>query len=354
MATTNTLEFTDSVIDAELMRFEALDFSNLGNLIDSRYDFQGFQPKTHLKTLLTKKREQKIEQDVFQADIVKMIAMFLKIGNPNPNNLQKRTSEVQGDIDALKLRYGLAVSARGKPSSVVTVPRVAATFVILTMRIAERIGVRDYSGPFNSNQLPWFMKVSVFPAIIPHSFPPELKSMLLQGFLAFSLEQSMALSKKDADQLPQLLVEQKNIIVSVNTSSSPNESSRSNYIKTLDWSSALQKIGQVLSLLDQRFPNESGTISIRQARPLLIAQGIALATPEKSKRSEKGKLPEKLEEEMTSESDGEASETEPGKSDESKFPKVMVYPKGLNSKKRKEFRSKMAAQGFVGIYKDAE
>jgi len=359
------MEFSDELLQLEIQKFENLNIEPMFTVIDNRYEYQGFQPKEHLKALLIKKKTSNVTDDIFQSDMVKMIAMFIKIGNPNPNNLKKRAPEVSSDVDMMKLRYGLSVSAQGKPSSTITIPRVAATFATLTMRVAHRIGVRDYTGPLGSNMLPWFMKVPVFPAIIPHEFPQSLKEMLLNAFMAFSVEQSLALSRRKPDEMKVIFYEQKNIIMSIHATPIPSAKDRTNFARTLDWRLALKPVMDISKVLLTKIPEIGETPATRMLKPLLIQQGYNMSPdPATEPTTEpsgsgggvrtgepKGKEPAIYSDEDDDEED-QISESEDVEQEFSipNFPPVMHYPKGANKKSRAKFRAELTARGFTGRF----
>jgi len=228
-------DITDETIQRVLITISSVDLSSLPSALSSRYDFLGFNPKDFIKALLTKQKVKTISNSDFQSDIVKMIYMFVKIGNPNPEtNLKRRSPEALTDYTSLRDKYNIVIKAKAQAANVITIPRVASAFPILTMRIGEKLGVRDFVGPYNSAKLPWFCKMQVFPSIIPLTLPDSTRNFLLAANAAYTAEQSIALDKDSTKTAEQFVVEQFRFVMTIYNSPFPDNSQRTAYFKSLN------------------------------------------------------------------------------------------------------------------------
>jgi len=376
-----TASISDDVIDYVMVRMELFDLDGVIEEYISRYDFMGFQQDTYIKSLILKRSKKKIAKDEFEIDLVKMIVMFLKIGNPNDNNMGRRSQEAKDDWQQLKSRYNIVTNASGQDSRVVTIPRTASSFPILTMRVAERVGVRDFPGPFNSRSLPWYLKVSVFPACVPHDMSEGTRNLLLAAAAAFSAEQSLAFPRSRGTPANSILIDQfKFILISYN-SKYPSEESRSWYLNTLpiidDYARIRAVSERVFTLVDdissqvpliESVTADTTSISAKVSQKPKRAmpeepvgfeeagyQGDKHEKPDQSSSKDKGKGKEKVEGksdkekfDLPSDSDEESSKDYGIDKEGNKFPSLLFYPVGLSSKKKKEFRTRKRDEGYKG------
>jgi hypothetical protein len=378
---------TDEMIISMMDKMTEFNVLTLDRDDISKFEFLGFNPKEFLRALLSHQARQGIPAKALESDIVQMIILYVMVGNPNDTNMARRSEAAQADFKTLKNKYGLTQAGKKLKSNVFTIPRFAATFSILTMRIAKIIGPREFPGPFGSVTLPWFLKVPVFPSIIPRKTPDGIRIMLIMASAAFSSDMSMVISRFTNPSVEDIFASQYSFANNAFNSTFPSEDSRIAYISTLPIADYFQEIRDTVkkalklsgSALQIEFPPLA---LIRSSLPYNEpiepeAHSFPESSNSRNKRfesSSKGKKPEgegifnapskspnDFESSSEEEDDSEAEMSTKGKNKgkESEVSpqtppraSVLYYPAGLNAKKKKAFRQAERAKGFGGQFID--
>lgn len=206
------------------MSFSKTELDNLLSLISKgdinalkaeefdQFQYQGFDPMKVVQSLLKAKKDSGVDDDAFKLHVYKMIAVGIIKGSVNDHNLQKMSDEGKKDIDYLLTTYGVQKGGgRGKSANVITFPRVMATFPDVAVRMVGVIGPKEFNGgPMLSSRLPSYLKVQVFPAVIPRSLESKAKKMLLMASLCYTMDQSTQISQMKDPDLKQLASTQSN------------------------------------------------------------------------------------------------------------------------------------------------
>jgi hypothetical protein len=336
---------TNEFIELTASKIELMEISATLQIIMTRYDFIGFQPAPYIRSLLKKKQSRSITQIDFESDLVKMISMNLKIGNPNERNMARRSPEAMEDWNTLKTRYDLKVTAGGKDSTTITVPRTAAAFPVLTMRIAKILGTRKMIGPYQSRLLPWYMNIQVFPSCIPHSLDVNTRNVLLAAATAYSTEQSLQFPQNKGIPIETLLASQFKFVYTSYTSAFPPESLRMAYFKKLDVDKDVGTIMKVAAPIFELVEE----ISSKPRSIKAFKDGIVKAIEGKGKEVASPTVSPHV---SDIESDEESEKDFGTAPDGSKYPAVIFYPPALSNKQKREFRKEKESKGFKGQFMD--
>lgn len=253
------------------MSFSKTDIDNLLSLISKgeietlkaedydQFQYQGFDPMRILQSLMKVKRDENVDDNQFKTDIYQMIAVGIIKGSVNDHNITKMSDTGKASIDALIKKYGVQKGGgRGKPASVITFPRAMATFPDVAVRMISVIGAKDFSGgPMQSSRLPQYMKIQVFPAIIPRNLESNVKKMLLMANLCYTIDQSTQISQLKDPDLKQLALVQGNFTIIGHQSPVPSSDTRLSVFKSLkieeDYDSIYEVLKEYISKIDPTY-----------------------------------------------------------------------------------------------------
>lgn len=166
--------------------------------IFSIFEFQGFDPYAVMRKLIMLKQHYKLSDEDLKVDILYMIAANIYMGNLSGKALARRGTEGRTMIDDLQDRYKLELGSTGtgKPSDVLTIPRISAAFPMVSCKMAERLPTKDHIGEaFMSVPVPRFMRVNAFASFCPQEMALRTRLFLLKAAAAYSCDQSIVFSK---------------------------------------------------------------------------------------------------------------------------------------------------------------
>jgi len=155
------------------------------------FAFDGFDPEVVYKHFIIVKTELKCKMVELKADLVTLLTIGHLKGNINQNNIKGLSKEAKHVFKNLVSRWALALKVEDKKLDV-TIPRIVLAFPREVTMIAKK-HKKEYAGPFHSSQLPWYMKTSVFPSLVPAGINSHMH-FLVAGTL-YACDQSMALRK---------------------------------------------------------------------------------------------------------------------------------------------------------------
>jgi len=213
-----------------------------------QFQYQGFDPYRLIEALVEMKNKNKVSDEAFADDICKMVAIGLIKGNVNDHNMTKMTDGGQGDLKDTMQKYGIVKGGgKGQGPKTITFPRVMAAFPDIAVRMTKVIGGKDFrGGPMGSTALPEVMKVQVFPAVIPPSLDDKVRKFLLTAALAYSIDQTIQISRLEKPDLKSLSdVQGQFILVSYN-SPLPRTETR---VQTFNQLGLPDKYNQILSVV---------------------------------------------------------------------------------------------------------
>nr|QYF49534.1 MAG: coat protein [Inner Mongolia phenui-like virus 2] len=238
-------------MDADKL-FQVLSSKDLSIFSADEFDkfrFQGFDPNKIAETLLKIKKEKNVPQDIFERDVVVMVGIAVLKGSVTENNLKRISEEGRQSITDLQKKYGIVHGGgQGQAASVITYPRVAATFPDVAIRMIALVGARDYPGqPMQSVKLPAFMKQQVFASVIPRQMNSAVQTYLLKAVLCYSVDQTIAIGRVSSPDIPKLLATQGPFVKLAHQSPVAKEEARVELFKSLDWTGVYKMISGVIA-----------------------------------------------------------------------------------------------------------
>jgi hypothetical protein len=158
------------------------------------FEFQGFDPYAIMRKLIFFKNTYGLTDEDLKVDILYMIAANIYMGNLSGKALSRRGTDGREMVDELTSRYQIQAGTTGTgiASEIITFPRVAGSFPIITARMAQRLPTKDMVGqPFQSTAVPKFMRVNAFASFCPPQMLMRTRLFLLKASAAYSCDQSI-------------------------------------------------------------------------------------------------------------------------------------------------------------------
>lgn len=232
-------EITESEIAAMWLAIDSADVSGLDQDALRIFEYQGFDPKKILISLMKAKKRNGVADDAFKADILTLCAISIIKGSINNNNIKKISEEGQQVISRLETTYGIKRgSGRKEKPEIITISRIGATFPgkIIQLICAGKVQGRTFIGPFSSSSLPNFMRHQAFAAVIPRMLKQKTRDFLLSLVTAFSVDQSIQINpnKKEKMEPSSVFASQMNFVIVTHNSQYPPEHTKLAIFKTLN------------------------------------------------------------------------------------------------------------------------
>lgn len=168
--------------------------SSIDVTIFSIFEYQGFDPEAIIRKLVLLKEHYNLSSDDMKAQIMYMIAANIYMGNLSGKALSRRAQEGRDMIDDLCTKYEIRAGTTntGLPSDVLTFPRIAGSFPVLSCKMAEVLPTKDHVGKaFASVNVPKFMRMNAFAALCDREINMRSRVFLLKGVAAYSCDQSI-------------------------------------------------------------------------------------------------------------------------------------------------------------------
>jgi hypothetical protein len=245
---------------------ELNEFINLVNAIDlagldvlvSLFMYQGFNPEMVLKHLMEIKKSKSISDEEFRIDMLTLICLGVMSGNYTEKNKKKIDPAGKDKADNLFVKYKMKVGSVKDDRKAVTLPRLLATFPIMTSKVnmSDLCPEKNYPGPFNSSELPKALKTPVFPSLIPSKFNENVKTFLMTASCCYSADQSFAINEKTAGKGADVIFKEQWQYVDISyKSSQPSQTERENYMKGLkiDYDAIVKTLRKYQELVDKEF-----------------------------------------------------------------------------------------------------
>lgn len=189
MADVTTIEITSLISKTTEVTISSIDIT-----IFSIFEYQGFDPEAIIKKLVLLKNHYKLTDDEMKEQIMYMIAANIYMGNLSGKALGRRSQDGRDMIDTLCSRYEIKVGSTntGLPSDVLTFPRIAGSFPVLSCKMAEVLPTKDHVGKaFQSVKVPRFMRMNAFAALCDKKLELRSRLFLLKAVAAYSCDQSI-------------------------------------------------------------------------------------------------------------------------------------------------------------------
>jgi len=162
--------------------------------IFSIFEYQGFDPEAIVRKLLVLQKHYELSDDDMKVQIMYMIAANIYMGNLSGKALGRRSQEGRDMIDDLCSRYEIKVGTTntGLPSDVLTFPRIAGSFPVLSCKMATVLPTKDHPGkPFMSVTVPKFMRMNAFASLCHPDLGERTRVFLLKAVAAYSCDQGI-------------------------------------------------------------------------------------------------------------------------------------------------------------------
>lgn len=201
------------------------------------FEYEGFNPDEILRAMISQQKINNIPKAEFLRDVAVLCGLAIVKGTVNDNNLKKMQKAGQDVFHKLSARYGIKKgSAKGQSSDVVTVSRIAAAFPGTVVRLLheQKVQGRDFVGPLKSSKMPSAIRHQALAACIPREADDDLKGFLLAAITAFSVDQSLIISKPKP-KLDVAIPNQTNFIRVAHEGRYPRESVRKAIFKGISW-----------------------------------------------------------------------------------------------------------------------
>jgi hypothetical protein len=191
-------KISDETVTNLLTHTQEVDIGKQDLTIFMVFEFQGFDPFAIIKKLIALKNHYGLTDEDLKVDIMYMIAANIYMGNLSGKSLIRRGQEGRDIVDELAARYQVraGTTGTGLPSDVITFPRVAGSFPVLSCNMANRLPTKDMVGqPFKSVPVPKFMRMNVFSTFCPPALNMRTRLFLLKSCAAYSCDQSIVFLK---------------------------------------------------------------------------------------------------------------------------------------------------------------
>jgi len=201
----------ESAIQALVAKTVEVQVTTINLSMFAIFEFQGFDPDAIIRKLLVLKNHYGFSDDDLKQDIMYMIAANIYMGNLSGKAMGRRSQDGRDMIDDLVSRYQVKVgtTSTGLASDIITFPRVAGTFPVLSCRMATKLPTKDMVGqPFMSVPVPRFMRMGAFASFCGPTMRERTRVFLLKAVAAYSCDQSIVFElgrlkklKKKGDEL---------------------------------------------------------------------------------------------------------------------------------------------------------
>jgi hypothetical protein len=239
-------------LDGVIKTVEAIEGDDLKPMNYSIFDFIGFDPFAIIAVIKIICDHYKDPETVMLSDIRFAIAACLYMGNIQGKAFTKRAKEGRAKIEYLAKKYNMMMgtTSSGLAAEVVTFPRVAASFPVLAIKMADKVNPKAVNLEFMSGEIPGYMRLTPFASLCSPLMETELRTFLLEACNAHSADMSIAYEKgrlKKAKKeikydIVQLASDQWNFTEVASSSPVPTEDSKKSLLTKLNVSNDLESL----------------------------------------------------------------------------------------------------------------
>lgn len=176
---------------------EEIGDNDLGAMGYSIFDFVGFDPFSIIAVIKIICDHYKDPEEVMLSDIRFCIAACLYMGNIQSKALTKRAAEGRAKIEFLALKYNMmqGTTQSGLSAETLTFPRVAASFPVLAIRMANQIKPKAVNLEFQSGLIPGCMRLTPFASLCSPLMKEGARVFLMEACNAHGSDMSIAYEK---------------------------------------------------------------------------------------------------------------------------------------------------------------
>lgn len=195
----------ESVAQDEIDRFvtllEVVQASDIDISLFTIFDFQGFDPFGVMRRLLAvNKHYREVEKresetlDMLKFDVLLAVAAHIYMGNLQDKALRRRGAVGRMAVDYLMAKYGIkrGSTGSGMGSEVLTFPRIANSFPIITVRMASRLPSKNFGKTsLETDSLPKWLRVAAFSSLCSDKIAERTRMFVLHAHAAYSVDQTI-------------------------------------------------------------------------------------------------------------------------------------------------------------------
>jgi hypothetical protein len=174
--------------------------------------FEGFDPETILKELMSIAKKKKVKKDDFRTEMCTIIAICCNRGPINKKVMSRMKEEGKTRVLELVAKYVIKIDVPAQQLSRtdITPSRIVNVFPFITIDIcAKSDWARYFQGPFNSAELPSAMINTSFASCIPTGTPAT--ELLFKAYMLFVMDLADVTSNGlDPDQYGAIYTKQMN------------------------------------------------------------------------------------------------------------------------------------------------
>lgn len=211
----------------------------------SGFDFDGFDPGTVIKVVLSKGKEKGVSREDVLKDLSHMATIAHKKGSITDTNYKRLKPAGKTMYDQLSTRYGLKLGgAKGQPADVITIGRIgpAMSGRIFLLLNSGKIKPKRYTGSCQSSTLPDIFQSDATASNIPAALTGVAQQYLLGLCEARSIDKSCSISPKTPKpKAKDVLQDQKQFVFTSYSSKYPAESDRLINFKKVSWDDLFDK-----------------------------------------------------------------------------------------------------------------
>lgn len=192
----------DAISTQEVQNFvskiEAIQGGEVLSMLSSLFDFMGFDPIQIIKKLIAVNRYYRETkgmsdetEETLKIDVMMMVSANIIMGNLQVKSIGRRSNKGRAALEYLVSKYQMKIGSTGAglPSDVLTFPRVANSFPVLTCRSAQVLPMKQLPiSPFGAKGIPREMRVGPFATFCPEELESRTRMFLLKAVCAYSCD----------------------------------------------------------------------------------------------------------------------------------------------------------------------
>jgi hypothetical protein len=247
---------SENEMSAMWKQIDALDVTLISDEVIASFQYQGFNPDAILKSLLSSKKKNGINNKQFLSDVSTLCAITIIKGSITDTNLKKMSEQGRIKYGELETRYGISRGGgRNRPAEVITVARIAATFPgkIIELLQSGKIPGRVFVSDLQTHKLPSALRHQALAACIPQTLKERSKNFLLDLVTAFSVDQTRVISKDKSDIAAQI-DRQHQFTLTSHSGPYPSEDVRKKIFTKFNWQSHFDLITPVATHIKTKWP----------------------------------------------------------------------------------------------------
>lgn len=188
---------SDETVEEVIKKVEALTDKDYSAVEFSIFDYIGFDPLMIARVMKAYQTHYKESDELLLSDIKFSIAACLYMGNLQAKAINRRGMEGRVKLEYLARKYGIRMGSQGTgiPSTALTFPRVAASFPVLAIRMAQKIPPKAVNLEFRSILAPPYMRLTPFGSLCSAHMDSELRLLLLEACNAHGSDMAIAYEK---------------------------------------------------------------------------------------------------------------------------------------------------------------